>query len=347
MCDRESGACVAAASVLYASPTGSAVAACTQDEPCTLPRAVTVASTAGLSKLLRLVPGTYGDPLEVQGPASLRIVGTGAELGATSGMRVVGGATVEIRGLAIRSSTLGGTGTDVVCGDQNIAIPKSSLTLRESIVAITGPSHRIRAFRCNLRIERSTSGPTSLNTDSTFEADRVRFHHTLPTGFPHFGERVSVRITNSVFEDIDLSFATSDMTAPGSQFFYAFNTFVFRGSSGAQVCEVSPSGAIRDVRFENNVFFAAPTTGLPFVVRPTGCTFVNNVLFPQDSPVVNNTIADPLFVDFMARDYHLQANSPAVNTAVPSTGLSTPHDHDGVARPQGPAHDIGAFERVP
>ncbi|HEY0592931.1 MAG TPA: choice-of-anchor Q domain-containing protein, partial [Thermoanaerobaculia bacterium] len=49
---------------------------------------------------------------------------------------------------------------------------------------------------------------------------------------------------------------------------------------------------------------------------------------------------DPLFVG--ASDYHLQSGSPAIDRGVPT---SASRDHEGTPRPQGPAYDIGAYER--
>jgi hypothetical protein len=54
---------------------------------------------------------------------------------------------------------------------------------------------------------------------------------------------------------------------------------------------------------------------------------------------------DPLYVDEPNGDMHLQASSPAVDRgeALASFGV----DKDGVARPQGAAWDLGAYEYVP
>lgn len=50
--------------------------------------------------------------------------------------------------------------------------------------------------------------------------------------------------------------------------------------------------------------------------------------------------ANPLFAG--ATDYHLTAGSPARDVGIPVSGITT--DLDGIARPQGPAPDIGAYE---
>jgi hypothetical protein len=55
--------------------------------------------------------------------------------------------------------------------------------------------------------------------------------------------------------------------------------------------------------------------------------------------------ADPQFVDFQANgtgDYRLKSNSPAVNKGTATSAPTT--DIDGIGRPRGAAHDIGAYE---
>ena len=58
----------------------------------------------------------------------------------------------------------------------------------------------------------------------------------------------------------------------------------------------------------------------------------------------NNLDGDPLFVNFPASDLHLGSGSPALDVGT-STGAPTV-DFEGTTRPQGPAHDIGADERI-
>jgi hypothetical protein len=53
---------------------------------------------------------------------------------------------------------------------------------------------------------------------------------------------------------------------------------------------------------------------------------------------------DPKLVNPSAFDFHLQSGSPAIDTGLTFSDVTT--DYDGHVRPQGPAYDIGADEYV-
>lgn len=57
----------------------------------------------------------------------------------------------------------------------------------------------------------------------------------------------------------------------------------------------------------------------------------------------NSIVADPLFVDFANRDFHLQSTSPCRNIGV-DVGLT--QDYAGTVVPQGTDPDIGAYEYI-
>ncbi|HSM57101.1 MAG TPA: Ig-like domain-containing protein, partial [Candidatus Sulfomarinibacteraceae bacterium] len=72
--------------------------------------------------------------------------------------------------------------------------------------------------------------------------------------------------------------------------------------------------------------------------------YYQNVIHQAGVPGgANNLDGDPLFVDPAAGDYHLQAGSPAIDSAL-VLGIGV--DRDGVARPQGDGYDRGAYEYV-
>lgn len=68
--------------------------------------------------------------------------------------------------------------------------------------------------------------------------------------------------------------------------------------------------------------------------------FSNNLCFPQT--VFCSKTADPKFVNPAALDFRLQSDSPAIDSGLALVKVSG--DILGLARPQGPAFDIGAYE---
>jgi hypothetical protein len=71
------------------------------------------------------------------------------------------------------------------------------------------------------------------------------------------------------------------------------------------------------------------------------CTVESSVL-PSLWPGPGNISADPMFVDWPARDHHLSAVSPAIDTADPAHSLD--HDADLGSRPSGAGYDMGYDE---
>lgn len=73
----------------------------------------------------------------------------------------------------------------------------------------------------------------------------------------------------------------------------------------------------------------------------------NNLWFGGSGTACNSQLGgnlnvDPLFVSASAANFHLQANSPAIDAGTAIATLTT--DLDGNGRPQGSAYDIGAYE---
>ncbi len=88
----------------------------------------------------------------------------------------------------------------------------------------------------------------------------------------------------------------------------------------------------------------------------------NNLMFSTGTPgaappsfLTGTVTTDPLILDLGIKNFHLQSASPAKDAAIaisssntynnyPAWNGNSPQDDDGVLRPQGAAHDIGAYE---
>ncbi len=107
----------------------------------------------------------------------------------------------------------------------------------------------------------------------------------------------------------------------------------------------SPNALVR-----NNVFY--DQHGKIILVNGTssqGLNAGNNLVYRTDgvmpigSPYPNDLWqVDPRFANPSGSNFHLSANSPAIDAGL--TLATVPDDFDGVARPIGLSHDMGAFE---
>ena len=102
-------------------------------------------------------------------------------------------------------------------------------------------------------------------------------------------------------------------------------------------------------RVENNTVYKNGTYGIFSGDGATTTTAKNNIAYSNtinfgltNTSSSNNLDTDPLFVNAVAKDFHLQSNSPAIDKGTTISGLST--DFDGKPRPKGSQFDIGAHE---
>lgn len=133
----------------------------------------------------------------------------------------------------------------------------------------------------------------------------------------------------------------------------AYNNLIWGNTGGIQIAYGTPTGT----EVCNNTIYANRNYGIRIYSDGTDSIVKNNILYENETWAYgaqfsdsgtgtqssNNLIGiDPMFVDVPARDFHLQAGSPAIDQGVPVSIVTT--DFDGTPRPQGAAVDIGAFE---
>lgn len=119
-----------------------------------------------------------------------------------------------------------------------------------------------------------------------------------------------------------------------------------------------------DSLIKNNIFYrngesVGAITGIEFVESPgNGHVIENNLFFrgPGNAAAYiepNNTsrytesgskVGDPLFKNVAAYDFHLTANSPAINAGLNLYSQGIVDDFAGVSRPSTGPFDIGAYE---
>ena len=74
------------------------------------------------------------------------------------------------------------------------------------------------------------------------------------------------------------------------------------------------------------------------------CVIRDGFTAPANGTAVGTITDDPLFVDEFGEDFHLQDDSPAIDTGISDGGNAPDHDLDAGDRPIGVGWDIGAYE---
>jgi hypothetical protein len=341
VCDLDSGECVPDTEIAYAEPNGGDGAPCTLEMPCSLSHAITIASSTPTRSIVRLLPGLYGTPIQVSS-AKVTLIGPGATHQATSGTKSI--SVGPLGDVSIRGLTL-----DVDFGLSCDGSP-SAATLNLRDLTITA-SQNVSAVTCNMNMRNvavtlEAQSIVSVGSRALFDVERTRFTSpTTPRTLTASGTQMTVRVVNSVFDNVAFAFSPQD-TNSMSNLSFAFNTVFINGTFSPVVsCTASGTGV---TTIENNIIFKLGNQGVQDAINGANCTAHNNLLSPQNAPVASsNIVMNPKLVDPVNHDFRLEMDSAAVDSAVPSNGLEVDIDFAGVARPQGAGPDMGAFERVP
>jgi len=148
----------------------------------------------------------------------------------------------------------------------------------------------------------------------------------------------NVTIRNNLVRDISRGFNFDGSPGPITGLNIVNNTFVRLSDSGVDFGNSSVANAV----VKNNIFQSVRS---PYVALGgnSSAGVGNNLSYPASSNFPGDLSAtDPRFVSLGGNDFHLQDTSPAINRGANLSVVT--NDFDGVARPQGPAYDIGSFE---
>jgi Right handed beta helix region/Protein of unknown function (DUF1565) len=128
----------------------------------------------------------------------------------------------------------------------------------------------------------------------------------------------------------------------------AYNNIIYGNPNGLEVGYGASNSKVY-----NNTIYSHTNNGISVRASTEVNTIIkNNILFKNPTSInnagtstilSNNLVAtDPMFVDAPTGNFHLQVGSPAIDAGTTLSDLRL--DKDGVARPQGRAYDIGAYE---
>lgn len=179
---------------------------------------------------------------------------------------------------------------------------------------------------------------------STHDARRTKIYNNICIGAHVSGIDV-------IYEDQDVEVYNNTVIVTGSN--AVARGISVGGSPG------SNSILVKNTIVKNNIVYQANTlpssqsnSAIQVGVASSNTTVQNNLLFGTNTNisiettaprnVSNNTVADPQFMNFSARDFRLKSSSPAINKGATISLFND--DFVRVRRPAGSAYDVGAYE---
>lgn len=127
-----------------------------------------------------------------------------------------------------------------------------------------------------------------------------------------------------------------------------YNNIIYGNYAGG----VEVWGGASDTLVANNTVYGNKTYGILVNTGILRARIINNLVWGNGGEEIdnngsstvlrNNMTTDPKVVSVTNRDFRLQSSSPAINKGM--TLVEVPKDIKDIARPQGGAFDIGAYE---
>jgi len=289
ICDREAGACIAEASVIFLSPTGVGTGLCTRAAPCNS-FAVAMALVSGSRNVIKAAPGTYSGKVTIDAVA-VTILAEGATIQPAAidqtVVTVTNAASATITGLTVDGATGPATGVGVRCD------AASTLRLRRSVVKGSSGGG-ISISGCQFSLVNNTIARNG-NASSTFGGVQL----------------------------------SSISAASGPAHDFEFNTVTGNAGDLNVVTGVACGLVSTALVFSNNIVYSNTVSGTGTQVGgDDDCSWRYSNVGPQAVAGDGNINADPQFVDAANRNYHLQPASPSRDVADPAATLDLDIDGD-------------------
>ena len=269
---------------------------------------------------------------------------TGIDFGSVSYVRIEG---FEIRGFQGYGFVLYGGGHDLaVVGNHVHTIGRYCTDTNNGRTGVSiGEGTSRVLFEGNVwhDIGRFADGESGCNTGNTYY---MNHDHGI-----YVAEGDEITIRNNVFYNFKRGwaiqrYATSGYRVAGLKILN--NTFV--GANPYREGHIILATATSGLQIENNIFYNPQGGGVLVDDGSLSGTVRANVTYGGSATVGgtggltvsgnwNNT--DPRFIS--SSNFRLQSGSPAVDVGLRLSEVA--RDADGVARPQGGGHDVGAYER--
>lgn len=240
-------------------------------------------------------------------------------------------------------------------GDRNLYLDWSNLYYETHTALFAGGANFVEMINCKLHDGFYAFYVTGQNC----LYDRLQVYNNLSYGIHMFNSGQNNVNDNTVSNCIAYGngyFDPRGFSGPGiivasGNNNLVYNNIVYDNKLGIIVAYTN--GGTNN-RVYNNTVYSNDGFGIQVFDSAPGTAVKNNISYEnigniQDwgavgSDITDNLEIDPFFVNPAIHDYRLQAGSPAINMG--TTLAAVPVDFLGVARPQGAAYDIGAYEFV-
>ncbi|MEP6865281.1 MAG: choice-of-anchor Q domain-containing protein, partial [Deltaproteobacteria bacterium] len=310
---------------------------------------------------VKLAPGSYVANLTIANK-SVRILGTGSTVtagSAATGFEINDGADVTIVGAKITNLNTGNPGTAIDC--RTVASgPTAKLSLQQ--VTIDAMGNGLFAYPCTVTMAETTSklrDPSRYQiyaiAPSVVNIDRSSFD--VGDGLAAVGAGGVISVRNSIISNMNVtgtesaliggSFLGNSSVGTATATFTTFVNAPLRcAASGTPSCIAG--GVSVGVCVHDSVLLTTNGADVATGAAGAACQAYYSIAMPQNAPLTgasNLVNVDPKLVDVANHNFALSSTSPAIDAA--EAQPDDPFDFLGVARPQGAASDMGAFEYKP